>query len=44
MSVPTGARTVELRALRWAHVHLDATPPALLDYGRHDPSHADTLG
>jgi integrase len=27
MSLLTGARTEELRALRWEHVHLDAEPP-----------------
>lgn len=27
VSLLTGARTEELRALRWEHVHLDATPP-----------------
>lgn len=27
MSLLTGARTEELRALRWEHVHLDAKPP-----------------
>lgn len=29
VSLLTGARTEELRALRWEHVHLDAEPPRL---------------